>query len=196
MSTIRRVVFAGLSGLMLLGASIPRAATPEGALILEGTDAELAMENGVLMRSGVPVTATLTERYESGALKRTEEWVDGRRDGRSVSWYESGQVNEERTYAAGRKQGRHLGWYADGTRRFDDVFELGLLRGQALEWYPDGTPYRDFTYDAGQESGRQRMWNVDGSLRANYVVREGRRFGLLGSKGCTGELVDTAGDTR
>jgi hypothetical protein len=196
MSTIRRVVVVGLSGLMLLGASIPREATPEVALILERTDPELALDDGVLMRSGVAVPATVVERYESGAPKRTEDWVDGRRDGASVSWYENGQMNEARSYRDGRKEGRHRGWYADGTRRFDYVFELGRLRGQALEWYPSGTLYRDFTYDAGHESGRQQMWNVDGTLRANYVVVEGRRFGLLGSKGCTGELVDASGAER
>ena len=193
MSTIQQVVFAGLCGLVLLGASIPRDAPPEEPLTLERTDPELALDDGVLTRSGVAVTATVVERYDSGTPKRTEAWVDGQRDGTSVSWYENGQVNEQRSFRDGRKEGRHLGWYGDGTPRFDYVFELGLLRGQALDWYPDGTPYREFTYDAGQESGRQQMWNVDGSLRANYVVIEGRRFGLLGSKGCTGELVDASG---
>jgi hypothetical protein len=32
--------------------------------------------------------------------------------------------------------------------------------------------------------GQQRMWWPDGTLRANYVVRDGRRYGLLGAKGC------------
>ena len=39
-------------------------------------------------------------------------------------------------------------------------------------------------YVDGKEAGAQRMWNEDGTLRANYVIKEGRRFGLLGSKPC------------
>ena len=44
--------------------------------------------------------------------------------------------------------------------------------------------YREFTYAAGKEAGPPRMWYPDGSLRASYVVKDGRRYGLMGSKGC------------
>ena len=34
------------------------------------------------------------------------------------------------------------------------------------------------------------MWQEDGTARANYVVREGRRYGLMGAKGCVGDGPD------
>jgi len=58
------------------------------------------------------------------------------------------------------------------------------MEGVAREWYRCGALYRETNYRAGQEEGLQRMWWPDGTLRANYVVRDGRRFGLLVAKGC------------
>ena len=49
------------------------------------------------------------------------------------------------------------------------------------------TPYRDSHYAPGHEAGSQRMWYADGTLRANYVARDGRRYGLMGAKGCVTE---------
>jgi antitoxin component YwqK of YwqJK toxin-antitoxin module len=60
----------------------------------------------------------------------------------------------------------------------------------AREWYPDGSLFRESQYAEGQEAGRQRMWHADGTLRSNYIVREGQRYGLIGSKGCTGADSD------
>jgi antitoxin component YwqK of YwqJK toxin-antitoxin module len=39
-------------------------------------------------------------------------------------------------------------------------------------------------YEAGIEVGQQRQWYDDGSVRSNYVMKNGRRFGLLGTKNC------------
>ena len=196
MSGIDRMLLGGLGGLMLLGGTLAGEAGSESAaeeiLVLLRSDDGLELADGVLTLMGSPVTATVIEHHENGILKRSEEWVDGRRHGSSISWHSNAQVNELRTWLEGRKEGQHMGWYADGTLRFDYRYAHGLLEGNALEWYPSGILYRDFNYVAGQESGTQRMWSLDGSLRANYVVREGRRFGLIGSKGCTGEPVDAA----
>jgi len=90
----------------------------------------------------------------------------------------------ERRYVGGVEDGRHRGWWPNGRPRFDYTYAHGLMTGRALEWFPSGRPYRDFHYAAGHESGRQRMWFADGTLRANYEVRDGRRYGLMGSKGC------------
>jgi antitoxin component YwqK of YwqJK toxin-antitoxin module len=60
------------------------------------------------------------------------------------------------------------------------------LEGRAREWFANGRLYREFRYRHGQEDGAQRMWYADGTLRASCVVRDGRRWGLMGAKGCTG----------
>ncbi len=108
-------------------------------------------------------------------------------------WYAPGQLRTERSYVDGREHGVHRGWYPDGSPMFERTFRNGLAEGVQREWYLDGKPFTEFTYVHGQESGRQRMWTEYGSLRANYVVEGGRRFGLMGSTGCEGEVHDSLG---
>lgn len=144
---------------------------------------------GELVLDGVLFTGRLVESYADGGMREASEYLDGRRHGRSQAWFENGAVWYERSYRDGRKHGEHKGWYADGTVHFEYRFEDGLSQGNHREWYPDGLPYREFNYIDGQESGAQRMWHADGTLRANYVIKDGRRFGLIGSKGCVGAGV-------
>jgi antitoxin component YwqK of YwqJK toxin-antitoxin module len=108
------------------------------------------------------------------------------------SWYSNGALKSERRYVDGREDGVHDGWYEDGRPRFHYRYVRGVMEGEATEWYPTGQPFTRFHYRAGQEQGRQQMWTTDGVLRANYVVVDGRRFGLMGSAGCKG----TADSTR
>ena len=100
--------------------------------------------------------------------------------------YPNGQLWYRRTYRDGREDGVHTGWWADGRIHFVYTYRDGLIEGLAREWFPNGRRYREFHYVAGQEEGSEQMWYTDGKLRANYVVRNGRRFGLPGTKGCTG----------
>jgi antitoxin component YwqK of YwqJK toxin-antitoxin module len=107
-------------------------------------------------------------------------------------WYPDGRMRTERAYVRGVEDGVHRGWYADGAPMFERHYRRGLAQGLQREWYPDGTPYTEFTYVDGHENGRQRMWTEYGALRANYVVRAGRRFGLMGSTGCEGGRRDSS----
>jgi antitoxin component YwqK of YwqJK toxin-antitoxin module len=63
----------------------------------------------------------------------------------------------------------------------------GSSEGVQQVWYPSGQIFTSFHHHAGHEIGQQQMWNADGSIRSNYVIRDGRRYGLLGSMGCTGK---------
>lgn len=45
-----------------------------------------------------------------------------------------------------------------------------------------------FNYNSqGQPEGKQKMWFANGQVKSNYVMKNGRRFGFLGAKGCMGE---------
>ena len=100
-------------------------------------------------------------------------------------WQGGGLKSIRQLDAEGRKVGAHFGWWPNGTLKFQYAFEAGLHAGESNEWLSDGTLFRAFNYVAGKESGLQRMWFEDGTLRANYVVKNGRRFGLIGSKPCS-----------
>ncbi len=153
---------------------------------VEATAPGLERVDGVLYLDGQHFTGRLVEHYENGALHSETEYRSGQREGASTGWYSDGTRRFDREHRNGRKQGEHIGWWQDGSLHFLYTFESGVHEGNAKEWYPNGRLYRDFNYVDGQESGAQRMWHTDGSVRANYVIRNGRRFGLIGSKGCVG----------
>jgi len=137
----------------------------------------------LLLRDGAPFTGRLVEISAHG---RTEtDYVDGRRHGDQRAWYPDGSPREHRIYRQGRREGLHFGWWPNGARRFAARFLDGLAEGATLRWYASGQLAQESTYEAGQEAGRQRMWTPSGDLRANYVVADGRRYGLIGTKPCS-----------
>ena len=100
------------------------------------------------------------------------------------TFYQNEQIAEQRTWAGTRAEGVQHGWWPNGMRRFDYTYHEGVMNGIAREWYPGGALFTEQHYTAGHEAGLQRMYWEDGRVRASYVIREGRRYGLLGAKGC------------
>lgn len=154
-----RHAFAALAALLL--GSPP--AAPTVAVTVEGTDARLRADGGVLRLGDAPLTGVVLERDRSGAVRRSTP------------------------YRAGVRDGVERSWYADGAPRLALTYRAGLPHGAGREWYADGRPYREMRYAAGHEEGMQRVWWPDGRVRASYVVRDGRRYGLMGAKGCVTE---------
>jgi hypothetical protein len=147
-------------------------------------DARLRTEAAVVLLDGRPVSGALVSEGDGVQLAKRTMYRDGVRHGVARSWYENGQLAYERRFREGTEVGTHRGWYYDGQLKFDYRFRDGVLEGIARDWFADGTLYKDFRYEHGYESGAQRVWYVDGTVRANYVVRNGRRYGLIGAKGC------------
>jgi antitoxin component YwqK of YwqJK toxin-antitoxin module len=116
------------------------------------------------------------------ALVLTLLGAGGRAD---TTRYAGGRVAAIRHYdARGRAAGTHRGWWENGAPKFAYTYAGGVMEGRAVDWFRDGRPYREAHYARGHEDGPQRMWYADGTLRASYVVRDGRRYGLMGAKGC------------
>lgn len=152
--------------------------------VISADDPALSLRQDSLFLHDQPFTGTVISLRTSGDTILVGSWKNGVEDGRHKSWNANGTPSEERYYENGRKTATHRGWYPDGKPRFVYEFEAGEHHGKAEEWYPDGQPYRCFHYKAGHEEGLQRMWWENGRLRANYAVRNGRRYGLIGLKLC------------
>jgi hypothetical protein len=126
-----------------------------------------------------------TEYNASGQLIERQGYAGGQLEGLQQQWYANGTLREERFYHANRKVGRHRGWWPNGNPRFEYTIQNDVPTGTHRDWFENGQLAALFTYAPnGQPEGRQTMWFADGQLRANYVVRQGRRFGLFGTKGC------------
>jgi len=108
----------------------------------------------------------------------------GVEEGLHKKWYTKKQIAENRFYHLGKKTGKHVGFWENGNTKFEFYFLNGEHQGIAKEWYNNGNPYRSFHYEKGYEEGSQKMWWENGTIRANYVVKNNRRYGLIGLKLC------------
>jgi len=114
-----------------------------------------------------------------------QNYRDGKEDGIWKQFYPNGQTKEIRYFDHGKKQGEYDAWWANGDKRLSYHFEEGEYHGTCCEWNQEGILIKKMTYQHGYEEGPQKMWYNDGLIKANYVMKAGRRYGLLGTKNCT-----------
>ena len=109
---------------------------------------------------------------------------NGLEEGVHKKCYPNKQLAEHRNFHFGKKVGKHVGFWEDGKPKFEYHFLEGELQGVSNEWYQNGQSYKVMHYKKGYEEGSQKMWWDNGVIRANYVVKQGRRYGLIGLKLC------------
>ena len=122
--------------------------------------------------------------YGNGDTAFINSCFNGVEEGTQRKWYAGRQLAEERFYINGKKEGIQSGWWPDGKQKF--VFEtLGdEYEGEFKEWYSSGLLAKQFHYTRGREEGSQRLWWDNGTVRANYVIRKGKKYGLIGLVTC------------
>ena len=126
----------------------------------------------------------LEERFPEGQIRARTPYRNGVEQGTAYKWHPNGTFREERSYHAGHKHGRHRGWWKDGSPQFLYRFVDGDYDSECIDWHANGQVAETRRYERGHERGRQRSWSPDGKLLANYVVKDGRRYGRLGAKPC------------
>lgn len=104
--------------------------------------------------------------------------------GNQFMQYDNGDTAFVRHYTNGRKTGRHRGWWPGGQLKSEYHYGNDVYEGSVKEWFENGKPYRSMNYAGGQESGRQQIHLPDGTLYANYEVRNGRNYGMTGTRHC------------
>jgi hypothetical protein len=129
-------------------------------------------------------TGYLYSLYANGDTEYVTPYFNGLQEGGQQNWYPNRQLAEKRLYIAGKKQGVQQGWWPDGKQRFAYTAVNDAYNGELKEWNSKGMLYLDLHYINGQEEGSERLWWNNGTIRANYVVRNGKRYGLLGMKVC------------
>ncbi len=100
--------------------------------------------------------------------------------------YPSGQVSRRAEFRNGELDGVTRGWYQEGTLMYEYHYRHGLGEGLQQQWNRGGTLLLRLNQHRGHEVGLQQMWNSDGSVRSSYAIRDGKRYGLIGARGCTG----------
>lgn len=125
-------------------------------------------------------------------------YLDGLQEGLQKKWYENKTLMEVREYQQGRKNGRQTTYWDNGKPKFTFVAFDDANEGEMKEWDYEGKLSHLGHYKNGQEEGEQKMWYNNGKIRSNYIIRNGRRYGLLGTKNCINvtDSLDILTDAR
>ena len=122
--------------------------------------------------------------YANGDTALLQSYFNGVEEGFQRKWYPGKQLAEERFYINGKKEGIHRTWWPDGKQKMFFEAYGDEYDGEFKEWYSSGLLGKFFHYANGQEEGSERLWWDNGTVRANYVIRGGKKYGLIGLKTC------------
>ncbi|MDB5273848.1 MAG: hypothetical protein JWO58_2215 [Chitinophagaceae bacterium] len=109
---------------------------------------------------------------------------DGVPDGITRQFYTNHQLKELRYFSKGQKIDSCCSWWENGKKRSLAYFKNDEYEGVYSEWSEGGRLTKEMHYEAGHEEGSQKVWYDNRQIKSNYVIRKGRRYGLLGTKNC------------
>jgi len=153
------------------------------------TDKEISIGNDVVYWRGTPFSGFLYAMDAKGKdTISIEGYLNGQLEGDCKKWYgnnqKAKQLMEERSYLDGKKNGKQIAYWPNGNKRFEFRAVNDGYEGEMKEWSEDGKLFHLANFKNGQEDGVQKLWYENGKIRANYVIINGKRYGLLGTKNC------------
>ena len=113
-----------------------------------------------------------------------QSYDQGKEHGLWKQFYANGQIKEFRYYQNGLKTGELKAYWSNGQLKRRCSFKNDLQEGLCQEWSEEGRLMVQMHYHNGYEEGKQQMWHPNGKIRSNYIIKDGRRYGLLGIKNC------------
>ena len=148
------------------------------------TDTSFSSHQDTLFYGNTFFTGYRYSLYDNGDTALLQSFFNGVEEGTQKKWYANRQLAEERFYINGKKEGIHRSWWPDGKPKMYFEADGDAYNGLFREWYASGLLGKEFHYLKGYEEGSERLWWNNGTVRANYVIRNGRRYGLLGTMIC------------
>lgn len=148
-------------------------------------NANLRNVNGIIFFNNQPYSGLLYTLYPNAKdTAEIKSFLNGKEDGEWIKYYPSGLLKEKRSFKNGLKEGEYAAWWQNGKKQLLFHFINDQYEGVCSQWNEGGTLIQQMTYVKGYEEGPQKMYYDNGKIRSNYVIKNGRRFGLLGTKNC------------
>lgn len=154
-------------------------------VLLNADEQQISMEKGLFIINKKPFSGRLFYLFD--ASKDTAaliSYLDGKEHGEWKKFYLSGNLKESRFFEHGQKTGEYRAWWENGNKQLSYFFRADEYEGTCREWNEDGKLVKVFNYQKGHEEGHQQWWYDNGKVKANYIIKDGRRYGLLGTKNC------------
>ncbi|WP_185716186.1 toxin-antitoxin system YwqK family antitoxin [Larkinella knui] len=175
---------------LLAGIAMDCRPAPEPVHYLDAAQIQIHTRNGVHYTGKIPLSGVLFSVDNQGDTVFKVPFREGKENGVAKFFYPKNRLREERIFVNGWKEGTHRGWYENGRLRFEYRFRDDEFDGSYREWFPNGKRFRNMNYEKGQEAGVQQIWYSSGKIKTNYLIKDDRRYGLLGTKNCK-NVVDS-----
>ena len=152
---------------------------------ISADNAQISFENTGVFYEGKPFSGKLFRlNPQTNDTLKIESYLKGNRHGKWIQYFPGHVLKEFRTFDQGKKTGAFVQYFPTGKKQQVYHFQNDEYQGVASEWNESGVLIREMHYAAGHEEGSQKLFYDNGQVRANYVMKNGRRFGLLGTKNC------------
>lgn len=155
------------------------------SLVLNIAEQQITMQNDLLCIDKKPFSGILftffTDTKDTATIA---SYAQGKEHGVWRKFYPSGKLKEERFFKNGKKVDALIAWWENGNKQLYYFFVDDEYEGTCKEWNVEGRLVKVMNYKKGHEDGPQQWWYDNGKVKANYVIQDGRRYGLLGTKNC------------
>jgi MORN repeat variant len=179
------VLFFGIALITSCTAVTVKQQQPVLLLRLNAADTALTSVNGIVYFRNNLFSGTLFSLYKGTAdTASLSSYLHGKEHGAWSKYYPGGKLKEQREFDNGKKTGAHITWWPSGNMQTYCLLKNDEYEGCSKEWTDKGVLVKEMNYHNGQEEGWQRWWHDNGKVRSNYIIKKGRRYGLLGTKHC------------
>jgi antitoxin component YwqK of YwqJK toxin-antitoxin module len=148
-------------------------------------EVRIVTKKGISTMDNKPINGIVYSLYPSKDTQFIHSYLNGKEDGAWKKFYDNENIKEERTFANGLKDGTMKAYWRGGELKLEYHIKNDVYEGINRIWNPDGTMIQEMNYHIGQELGSQKVWYDNGKIKSNYIIKNGRRYGLLGTKNCT-----------
>lgn len=141
--------------------------------------------NGILFLDNKPYSGYLYSLYpNSKDTMEVKGYEEGKEHGTWKKYSKNGVLTEKRFFITGSKEGEMKTWWPTGKIQSICNFKNNEYEGNLKQWNNQRQLILNLNYKKGHEDGVQQMFYDNGKVRSNYVIENGRRYGLLGTKNC------------
>ena len=155
------------------------------AVVLNYSESELDLFKNVVAYKNFPLSGKVYKLYSKTVdTLWVRNYKNGVKNGVWKKYYPDGSLKEIRQFINGEKEGDFLGYYNSGAKNFVFQFVDGEYDGTNKIWTNKGLLIELGNFKKGYELGVQKTWYLNGKIKSNYIIKNNRRYGLLGTKNC------------
>lgn len=149
------------------------------------SNTSIIQKGGITYSNNQLFTGKLVQISEQKDTLSIRFFLSGKKVGQWETFFSNGNLKEQRFFDEnGKKTGEYSAYWENGQKKWSYIFQNDEYNGVCRDWNKDGKLIREMTYKNGHEDGPQKVWYDNGKIKSNYVVKDGKRYGKLGTKNC------------